>query len=327
MSPAPVELGPNLIPRFYRGGSRIRAFRGLAPASGDAPEDWVASTTSVHGEDDRGLSSLPDGTRLTDVFARDPGAFFEPEHRARFGSDPAVLLKLLDAGERLPVHLHPDDRFAQSQLGSRYGKTEAWVILEAEEDADVHLGFSREVAADELDALVAEQDAEALLAELNRVPVSAGDCIFVPAGLPHAIGAGILLLELQQPADFSLLLEWEGLMSEADAFLGLPRAVALSVVQRSSLSVERLTERRGSSLFPPEADHFFRAELVEGGAAFEASFSVLVVSSGDGVLESETSPPLLVRRGSTVVVPFGAGATQLAGSCRAIRCRPPVPAA
>ncbi len=321
------DLPPNQITRFYRGGKRIAAFRGLPMDHDDAPEDWVASTTTVHGEDELGLSYLADGARLIDVLARDPSAFFEPAHRERFGSDPTVLVKLLDAGERLPVHLHPDDGFARRHLGVRYGKTEAWVILEADVDACVHVGFVRDLGEHELASLVAAQDPNELLGVMNRVPVAAGDSIFVPAGLPHAIGAGILLLELQQPADLSLLLEWHG-MAESDAFLGLERATALSAVKRSGLSqaeLKQLRRSRGASLFPGAADRFFRADLVSGGARMDAGFSVLVCHAGEGVVASESCDPIAVRRGSTVLVPFAAGAVHLTGSCDAIRCRPPSP--
>jgi hypothetical protein len=101
------------------------------PAGDDAPEDWAASTTPVYGDDELGLTRLADGTRLLDLFAGNPEAFFEPAHWERFGEDSALLLKLLDAGKRLPIHFHPDDAFATSELGAPYGKTEAWVILEA----------------------------------------------------------------------------------------------------------------------------------------------------------------------------------------------------
>ena len=329
-SPAePISLGPNQIPRFYKGGSRIAAFRGLPPAGDDAPEDWVASSTPVHGEDEVGLTRLGDGTRLLDRFARDPEAFFEPEHRERFGDDSVLLLKLLDAGERLPVHVHPDDAFATSELDVSHGKTEGWVILDAAPGAVVHLGFSRNLDEDELGALVAGQEPERILSQMNRLSVAAGDSIFVPAGLPHAIGEGILLLELQEPSDLSLLLEWRGLMSETEAFLGLSPEVALQAVTRSRLlnrDVDRLRERRGRSLFPPEADGFFRADLIEGSDPLEPSFSVLVVYEGTGALRSEFIE-VPVERGATVLVPFAVGETELTGSCRAIRCRPPSSAA
>jgi mannose-6-phosphate isomerase len=320
----PLELGPNQIRRFYRGGARIAAFRGLPPAEDDAPEDWVASTTRVFGEEEVGLSRVDDGVRLADLFAADPKAFFEPEHLAAYGADPTVLLKLLDAGERLPLHVHPDGPFAAAHLGSSHGKTEGWFILEAEPDAPVHVGFSQDLDEGELAELVAAQDVDALIRRMNRRPVRTGDSIFVPAGLPHVIGAGILLVELQEPSDLSLLLEWEGRLPEADAFLGLPRELALGAVTRAAVELEPLTSSRGTSFFPADADRFFRAELVTSGAALEPAFSVLIVYEGAGELRPEHAAPVAVRRGSVLLVPFASGVVDLSGSCRAIRCRPPV---
>jgi mannose-6-phosphate isomerase len=290
-----IELPPNLLQRFYCGGPRIAAFRGLSAGRDDTPEDWVASTTTAYGEGELGLSSLADGRRLVDVFARDPETFFEPAHLERFGADPTLLIKFLDAGERLPVHLHPDDAFALAHFGAKNGKTEAWIILEAEPDACVHVGFARELDEREVGELVDAQDAGAMLSEMNRMAVAAGDWIFVPAGLPHAIGAGILLLELQQPADFSLLLE-------GGEFLGLPRELALTAVDRSPPDLEGLRQRP----FPSEVDRFFRAELVVAGERLEPGYSVLV---GFG--------------GNTVLIPYADG--EISAPFDAIRCRPPLP--
>jgi mannose-6-phosphate isomerase len=321
----PLDLGPNQIRRFYRGGARIAAFRGLPDAGGDGPEDWVAATTSVFGDPNVGPARLDDGTRLADVLAAEPGSFFEPAHVAAFGSDPAVLLKLLDAGERLPLHFHPDRSFAESHLGARHGKTEAWIILEAEPDAQVHVGFAREVGEDELARLVEAQDLEAMVAAMNRLTVGPGDSIYVPAGVPHVIGEGILLLELQEPSDLSILLEWEGIMSESEAMLGLPRGLALSAVRRLATDPRQLTASRERAFFPPPADRFFRADRVAGGDVLDPAFSVLVVTDGEGALEPERAEPLALRRGSTVLVPFAAGACELTGSVQAVRCRPPAP--
>jgi mannose-6-phosphate isomerase len=298
-----IALPPNQIRRFYRGGNRIAAFRGVPPTGDDAPEDWIASTTTVHGETELGLSRLDDGTLLAEAFAREPEAFFEPEHLSRFGPEPAVLLKLLDAGERLPVHLHPDDEFARAHLRAPCGKTEAWIILEAEPGARVHLGFAEEIDERTLAELVAAQE---VLSALTPVPVSAGDWLFVPAGLPHAIGEGILLLELQQPADLSLLLEGR-------EYLGLPEEVALRAVTRTVANLDAL--RSG-----PLPERFFRADLLIGDAQVEPGFSVLVCYEGRGELGS-----LPISRGATVLVPYADGAVELVGDCRVIRCRPPVP--
>lgn len=116
--------------RFYRGGARIAEFRQAGPAPADAPEDWVASTTTLFGEDSLGLSRLPGGELLADAIHRNPTAWLGPDHLQTFGEDTALLVKLLDAGQRLPVHAHPDVRFAKERLALGHGKTEAWVFLQ-----------------------------------------------------------------------------------------------------------------------------------------------------------------------------------------------------
>jgi mannose-6-phosphate isomerase len=322
----PIELGVNQLRRFYRGGARIAAFRGLDTIHDDAPEDWIASTTVVHGDGEVGLSRLPDGTLLGDVIAADPEAFLGPEHVGRFGSDPALLVKLLDAGERLLLHLHPDAAFAQAHLGSRWGKTEGWIIVDAVPGATVHVGFSRDLEYDELERLVSEQNVEALVASMNRLPVSPGDSIYVPAGTPHVIGDGIFLLELQEPSDLSLLLEWDP-GGEPGALLGLPRELALQAVTRARTSPEQLAslqQNRGASYFPVEADRFFRADRLLDASIVDASFRVVLVLDGEGSLESENGGALRVARGSTVLTPYASGEVTLRGRCRAVVCRPPL---
>jgi mannose-6-phosphate isomerase len=191
----PVVLPPNGIPRFYLGGPEIAALRGGEPAGERVPEDWVGSTTTVFGDDELGLSRLPDGTLLRDAAAADPVAYLGPHHAARRGPDPALLVKLLDAGERLPVHVHPDDAFARRTLRTRYGKTEAWIVIATTKaDASVAAGFRADVAPETLERWVRDQDHDAMLGALNPLPVKPGDAIFVPAGTPHAIGDGVLIV-------------------------------------------------------------------------------------------------------------------------------------
>src|SRR5277367_5111245 len=112
---APVVLPPNPVFRFYRGGAGIDALRGVEPGSGPgAPEDWVASTTTSFRHRTEGLASLADGRLLRDVIAADPLGYLGPEHAARLGANPGLLVKLLDAGERLAVHFHPGREFARA---------------------------------------------------------------------------------------------------------------------------------------------------------------------------------------------------------------------
>jgi mannose-6-phosphate isomerase len=306
----PCVLPPNQFPRFYPGGPRIAAFRGVPEAGDRLPEDWIGSTTHAWGEAN-GPSRLAGGSELATVLAADPESFFEPSHLARHGAEPGVLVKLLDAGARLPVHYHPDRAFAERHLGIPHGKTEAWIILEAERDAAVWLGFERNVDP----AWVESQDVAAMLAAMRREPVAAGDALYVPAGVPHAIGEGILLLEIQEPSDLSFLLEWQGIVEQEDAFLGLGVARALEALRPAPPDQARTHGR----LLPEAADAFFRADE---GIEFDAGFAIAVVHVGEGTLECDGGS-LPVRRGATLLVPYAAGAWRLSGDARAYRCRPP----
>ena len=109
----PLLLPPNQFHRFYRGGARIDALRGVPEGEDGRPEDWIGSTATSFGSGTEGLSRLEDGTLLRDAIAADPEAYLGPDHVERFGADPALLVKLLDAGQRLPVHFHPGRRFAR----------------------------------------------------------------------------------------------------------------------------------------------------------------------------------------------------------------------
>ena len=332
-------LAANMPRSFYRGAGRIDRFRGMpAPTDAYHPEDWIGSTTERYGAAPGGPTALPDGRPLASAITEDPERWLGPRHLARYGADPALLVKLLDAGERLPLHVHPDRRFARSHLASPYGKTEAWIIIEAAPDAVVHLGFARDVTSGELAGWVTDQRVADMLAATNRVPVRAGDAIVCPAGLPHAIGGGVLLVELQEPTDLSVLLEWEGYdVDAADGHLGLGFEQALRCVDRDSWDDHRISGLRRARrdaqgvrpgverLFPEAADPFFAAERVRPAPAgvLDPAFSVIVIVEGSGSLETESGFTMDVGAGLTILVPYAAGAGVLRGPLTAIRCRPP----
>ena len=335
----PILLGPNQPVRFYRGGPAIARFRGLPENGGSVPEDWVASTTTILGEESRGLTVLPDGRLLRDAIAAEPEVFLGPEHVHHFGADPALLVKLLDAGERLPVHAHPDRRFAHERLGAEHGKCEVWLIIGTEGPGTrIHLGFREDVDPAALAAWVAAQDGAAMLAALNELPVEAGDCIYVPAGTPHSIGEGVLMVEVQEPSDLGVLLEWTrfGIERPEEATMGLGfdaacECVRLTAVDRAELSSwwrrnDTVPESRPGvrPVVPSAAEPFFRADWLrpDPSVALSPGYSTLVVVSGAGELETEGGSLPLVQ-GNTLLVPHAAGAGELRGAIEAVRCRPP----
>jgi mannose-6-phosphate isomerase len=341
-----VTLAPLLLTanqpadRFYRGGPRIAAFRGErgGAASGDhVPEDWVASVTTQSGDDAVGLTTLPAtstaaGRLLRNAIAGDPIGWFGQAHVDAFGSDPHLLVKLLDPGERLPVHGHPDDAWAAEHLGRAHGKAEAWCILAP---GEVFLGLRETISAARLLELVEAQDTVALLGLLHRREVAAGDTVYVPPGVLHAIGEGVVLAEVQQPEDLSILLEWRGfdLDGPANGHLGVGFETALGALEltaRNDDDVDTLitSDAANGSILPPEAARYFRAERYHfsGRQKLDKGYAVLVMIEGDVEL-SFVGRRLAITAGDTVLVPYAAGPLELTGSATVLVFRPPAPQA
>ena len=334
----PHRLAPNVIEHFYRGGDRIAALRGHAGPIG--PEEWLASTVSRWGSDDAGLTHLGEAGLLRDLVEADADGWLGAAHVARWGSSPALLVKLLDAGERLPVHVHPDRSFARRHLDCPFGKTEAWVVLDAPAGGGtVFVGARHPVSRTQWAELVEAQATDAMLDLLVPVTVHAGDGVVVPASTPHCIDRDLFVVELQEPTDLSVLLEWDGfgVDGRVDGHLGLGFDVALDAVRRDALSASELDAliRRHTvgedvpgtarAPLPPRADPYFRAWAIDPGATavtVPASFSVVVVTEGAGALHW-TGGSAPAARGDVFVVPHAAGPLTIAAGVGAIVAQPP----
>jgi mannose-6-phosphate isomerase len=346
----PWKLPSNRLNRFYAGGARIDGLgdsrAGLAePAAsgataaglsnGGGPEEWIGSTTLAFGAQTEGLSRLPDGRFLRDAIQADPATFLGAAHMRRWGETSALLVKLLDAGERLPVHCHPGRRFAAGTLGLSFGKTEAWIIVAADSGAAVHLGLREEVKPSTALGWIQDQKVPEMLGAMHEVPVRKGQVLFVPAGTLHAIGEGILMVELQEPTDLSVLLEWRRFgVDEASAHLELGWARALHALDLGRARTDKLVVRDGLEaalepvvdLLPERARPYFRAQWITLGqdaVSSEPSFAVLVVLTGSLAVSTDHGETLELSGGDTALVPYGAGCTKLEGSGEVIRCLPP----
>ena len=332
-STTPAKLPSNQFDHFYRGGNRIGALRN-GPGGPMRPEEWIGSITTRFGEAEQGLSHLSDGTLLRDAIKADPDGWLGADHVKDFGLSTEILVKLLDPDQRLPVHYHPNKAFAKTHLGLDHGKTEAWIILEAPVGSGVGLGFVAKQNKEDLLKLVRAQDSAALLESLRRTEVKVGDAVLVPAGVAHAIDAGIFVLELQEPADLSALLEWEGFAVDGikDGHLGLGFETVTD-----ALKLDPLTDAEFDSLIihnkfsggtlrtvlPLKSDGYFRAHLAPESGELPAGFAIALVLDGSGEIAFANAPAMAIAKGDAVVIPFSAGAYSLSGAT-AIICRPPL---
>ncbi len=330
----PLPLAPNLVDHFYRGGDRIARLRGIEQTSERQPEEWLGATVARADHGDVGLSRTVEGDLLRDLVAADPAGWVGPDHAAAASpSDVGILVKLLDARQRLPVHVHPTRGFAASHLGCPYGKTEAWFILDAEPGSAVHLGWREPVDPDELDRRRDAQDSEWMLARMNRIEVTPGMGILVPAATVHAIDAGIFLTEVQEPTDLSIVLEWSVTTStREESHLGLGFETVMAAVSTQATTpaeLEQLVLRsdpgrrdpRAVSLLPAPADPYFRLlQVGAGGPELEPGFAVVLVLEGTGRLVGTRS--VEVSPGQVLAVPAAFGSWRLEGEARLLLATP-----
>ncbi len=215
-----LRLESNRVWRTYSGGKKIEQWQGKENASdNEMPEEWIASVVHARNPgrehiENEGLSKVVcDGSPqiLLDLIKENPIGFLGEKHYKKYGLTTAVLIKILDSLERLTVQVHPDKQFAMSAFNSEFGKTEAWYILggrEVEgEKPYVLLGFKPGTTREQWKSLFEEQDIQGMLDCLHKVPVQEGDTFLLEGGVPHAIGSGCFMVEIQEPTDYTIRVE------------------------------------------------------------------------------------------------------------------------
>jgi len=329
----PSKLPSNQFDHFYKGGDRIGQLR-KGPGGPMRPEEWIGSTTTRFGQSLNGLSKVEGGQLLKDLIDQDPVSWLGEKHLKKYGSSTEILVKLLDPDQRLPVHYHPDQKFAKEKLHLNHGKTEAWIILDAPVGAKVGIGFKEKMSKADVAAMVANHDSVGLLKSLVFKEVKAGDAVFVPAGVVHAIESGIFVLELQEPTDLSILLEWDGFAvdGDKDGHLNLGFDTALDALRLTPLSMDEERQiitkfdiggQRSGGVFNSIANPFFRADyLTQGHSKVESGFGIFLALSGEGVMIFDNDQPLEIKQGDAVVIPYCAGGFTLS-NCSGILSRPP----
>lgn len=232
-----------------------------------------------------------------------------------------ILVKLIDAQDRLSVQVHPNNDYALKNEGE-YGKTEMWYVVENEPGASLYYGFREPITKTEFQQRI---ENNTLLEVLNKVEVHPGDVFFIEAGTLHAIGAGIVIAEIQQNSNTTYRIYDYGRIG-AD---GKPRALHVE----KALDVTKLERPQRSSKPQGEpetldgctqtllasCDYFtvYRMEL-SGEIGMDAdmtSFHSLLCLSGEAVLQRSGQKPLNIGKGDSIFVPAGMGSYTIKGKC------------
>jgi mannose-6-phosphate isomerase len=296
--------------RYLWGGRRLGAVLGKPIG----PEDDYAESWELvdHGADQSVVRFGPlAGTTLGELVQKHGADLF-----GKGGASPRsfpLLMKLLDCNRTLSVQVHPNDEQAAKLTPPDLGKTEAWVVLAAEPGSKIYAGLKPGVTRDDLAAALAAGRCETMLHEFEpRV----GDCVFIPAGTIHALGAGLLIAEIQQASDTTFrLFDWNRVDAQ-----GQPRPLH---IEQSLATIDYVRGPVGAQTPQPtgevgrerlvECDKFvldrvtFEAPTTIGG---DGRFHVLCLAEGSARAANDPAD-LPLARGDVALAPAAAGAVEI----------------
>ncbi len=198
----PLKFTPILKHKIW-GGKKLRELLNKQEAGNDLGESWEISGVEENiSVVENGFLAGNDLEELIEVYM---GDLVGDSVYEKFGIEFPLLIKFIDANEVLSVQVHPDDEMAKERHHS-YGKTEMWYVMQTEKDAELIIGFNKPVTKEEYVQRVENGTLEEIL---NKEKVTDGACVFMPAGRIHAIGAGVLLAEIQQTSDITYrIFDW-----------------------------------------------------------------------------------------------------------------------
>lgn len=339
LSKRPLKLLPNRVWRTYQGGYLLEKWQGHEnPQDSSFPEDWIASVVQARNSGREhiveGLSIVDlegeSGVSLQQLVSSSPIAYLGERHAQVYGSQLGVLVKTLDSAERLTIQVHPDRPTAEALFQSAFGKTEAWYILEGRvidgEAPYILYGFKPGMTREKWERLFWEQDIDGMIGALNKLEVQPGQVFLVEGGMPHAIGSGCFLLEIQEPTDYTIRIEkttpgrreipefmcHQGIGFERmfDCF-HYDAYTKEEVEQRFQLQPRLVHESQGfveRSLITYEDIRYFALSSIEIITSCvlgqQESFSILVVAEGSGTFFWD-GQAMEVQQGDQIFMPAG----------------------
>jgi len=192
----PLKFKPILKERLW-GGTKLKEVLGKPIENDITGESWELS--GVAGDISEVANGPLTGTSLQNLIANHGKQLLGKSVVDRFGDEFPILIKFIDAKQDLSIQLHPNDELAKQRHNS-FGKTEMWYIMDADPGAKLIVGFNKDVEKEEY---VKSLEEGSLLDLMNYEEVEEGDTFFINTGKIHAIGAGVLLAEIQQTSDIT----------------------------------------------------------------------------------------------------------------------------
>lgn len=286
------------------GGERIAPYKGLVTSERQIGESWELS--GLAGNESIVAEGPDCGLTLRELLVREGEKLVGKANYARFGEEFPLLVKFIDAREDLSIQVHPTDELARERHACS-GKSELWYVVRADEEARLRIGFNRPVTPEEYDKAVEEHRIVELMAEY---PIAPGDLFYLPAGRIHTIGAGSMLVEIQQPSNITYRIYDYGRPGVDGKPRELHTELAREAIDFSYLPDYRIRYDHQFDRAIPlvSCDHFTttlfdltRTQILD--LDWLDSFVVVVCTAGVGQLVNDKGEAVTIRQGETVLVP------------------------
>ena len=307
---------------YIWGGTKLKTEWGKVCDLEKVAESWELS--SYPGSESVVANGNLAGKTLTEAVEALGGKAALGSNCADFDRFP-ILIKLIDAKNDLSIQVHPDDAYALEKE-NEFGKTEMWYIVDAEEGASLVYGFNRDVTREEYRAAI---ESNTLMDILNKVPVHKGDVFFIPAGMVHAIGSGILIAEIQQNSNITYRVYDYGRLG-ADGKpreLHVDKAVEVSDLHKpASLSALGETVKKdGYRVTPLASCKYFTTQRVDVDTkaalhVCDKSFVSLLFLEGEGEVVYDGGS-VSFKKGESFFLPAGMGDFTVLGKSQFVLSR------
>ena len=279
----PLKFKPILKEKIW-GGQHLAYKLNDISTDSKIGESWEIS--GVNGS----ISEVEDGKlkgeNLNDILQHYKDKLVGQSVFEKFGNEFPLLIKFIDAKENLSVQLHPDDKIAKAKHNCM-GKTEMWYILNAEQDGFIIADFNKEMSQQ---AYLNSVDNKSIQNHLNHVKVDSGDVFFIAPGLIHAIGAGVMLAEIQQTSDITYrIYDWDRLDDKGQS-RELHQQEALDAIDFSSKKPKIDYAKNENSINGVVHNPHFKTDYLKVNQKFDLdlnqwdSFTILINVGNDAKL-------------------------------------------
>lgn len=296
----PLQFEPILKERIW-GGTKLKSVFNKPITSDITGESWELST--VEGDVSVIANGEYKGKPLTELINTNPNEILGTAVHTRFGKQFPLLFKFLDAREDLSIQVHPNDELAKKRHNS-FGKTEMWYVLQADEGSRIIVGFKDDSSPKEY---VKHLEDDTLISILDTVKTKEGDVFFLETGTVHAIGAGILIAEIQQTSDITYRLydfnrkDAQGNTRELHVDLALD-AINYNKVDTQKKYGKTLNESNTVVDCPYFTTNFLPLDGEISVNKNENSFTVYMCVDGSFELELE-GEKYQYKKGDTILIP------------------------